>query len=116
MNYPAVPHYLSEEEVAALREGDRANVDSGMGGSFSVRFEGHEGDKFVFNNVSPDFENWSAYRLTMDEVRERVYQLVIDPRYAREVELITGKSYSEFLEGNAEKERRHWLAKENQKR
>ena len=47
MNYPSVPRYLTEEEVAALREGDRANVDSHLGGSFSVRFEGHEGDKSV---------------------------------------------------------------------
>ncbi len=112
MIYPAVPRYLTEEEVAALRKGDHANVDSGLGGSFSVRFEGHEEDKFIFNNVSPDFENWSEYRFTFDEVRQRVHQLVIDPRYAREIELVTDKTYEEVVAMMAEKERRYWLTKE----
>jgi len=112
MNYPTVPRYLSEDEVTALREGDHANVDSGLGGSFSVRFEGHEDDMFVFNNVSPDFENFGEFRYTFDEVRQRVYQLMIDPRCAREVELITGKTYEELLVILAERERRYWLTQE----
>jgi Golgi nucleoside diphosphatase len=111
MNYPTVPCYLTEQEVAALRAGDHANVDSGLGGSFSVRFEGHEGEQFVFNNVSPDFESFGEYRYTMDEVRQHVYQLVIDPRYAREVELLTGNTYAEVLAIQAEKNRRYWLTK-----
>jgi len=116
MNYPTVPRYLTEQEVAALRKGDHANVDSGLGGSFSIRFEGHKGDRFVFHNVSPDFENFGEFCYTFDEVRQRVYQLVIAPRYAREIELITGNTYAEILVIQAEKNRQYWFAKEQASR
>ena len=116
MNYPTVPRYFTEQEVAALRVGDHANVDSGMGGSFSVCFEGHNHEHFVFKNVSPDFENFGDLCYTLDEVRERVYQLVIDPCYTREVELITGKTYEQLLAELAERERRYWLTKESAER
>ncbi len=76
MIVPAVPRYLTEEEVAALRPGDVHDIDSGLGGSFSVRFEGHEEDQFVFRNVSPGWEQWGSVRYTFDEVRQRVYDLV----------------------------------------
>ncbi len=112
MNYPTVPRYLTELEVAALRAGDHADVDSGLGGSFSVRFEEHEGENFVFKNVSPDFEDFGEFCYTFDEVRQRVYQLVIDPCYAREVELITGKTYAGVLALQSEKNRQYWFAKE----
>ena len=111
MNYPTVPRYLTEQDAAALREGDYANVDSGLGGSFTVRFEGHEGENFVFKNVSPDFENFGEFCYTFDEVRQRVYQLVIAPCCAREIELITGKTYTEILALQAEKTRQYFLTK-----
>ncbi len=68
--------YLSEEDVAALRVGDTHHIDSGLGGAFKMRFDGHEGDRFVFSNVSPGWEGWGVFRYTIDEVRQHVYDLL----------------------------------------
>jgi hypothetical protein len=78
MIVPAIPRYLTEEEVAALRPGDVHHVDSGMGGSFRVRFAGHEGSQFSFDNISDGWENHGPFRYTYDEVRQHVYDLIAE--------------------------------------
>lgn len=70
--------YLNEADVAALREGDCHRVANSIGGSFKVRFEGHQADKFVFRNISPGWHHWPLYDYTFDEVRRYVYDLVTD--------------------------------------
>jgi hypothetical protein len=78
MIVPAIPRYLTEAEVASLRTGDVHHVDSGMGGSFRVRFVGHEGGRFVFENISDGWERQGPYRYTYDEVRRHVYDLIAE--------------------------------------
>lgn len=84
MIVPAIPRHLSEEDTAALRPGDVHHVDSGLGGSFRVRFDGHDDDRFVFANVSPGWESQGPYRYTFDEVRENIYDLVAENPHLRE--------------------------------
>lgn len=76
MIVPAEPSYLTEADVAALRPGDTHHIDSGLGGAFKMRFEGHEGDRYVFRNISPEWEQWGLIRYTCDEVCQQVYDLV----------------------------------------
>ena len=78
MIVPAVRRSLTEEEVAALRPGDMHHVDSGLGGSFRVGFVGHEGERYVFENISAGWQTYGPYRYTLDEVRQKVYDLVAE--------------------------------------
>jgi hypothetical protein len=52
MIVPAILRYLNEADVAGLRPGDVHHVDSGLGGSFQVRFAGYDGAHFVLENIS----------------------------------------------------------------
>jgi hypothetical protein len=78
MIVPAIPRYLTDEEIAALRPGDVHHVDSGMGGSFRVRFAGREGDQFVFENISDGWETFGPYCYRRDDIRQRVYDLIAE--------------------------------------
>lgn len=84
MIVPATRRYLTEEEIAALRPGDRTHVDSRLGGSFCVSFEGFEGDKLVFKNRSLGWEDDPLYRWTVDETRKQVYDLIPENRAFRQ--------------------------------
>jgi hypothetical protein len=86
MIVPAVRQYLTEQEVAALRPDDAHRVDSGMGGSFHVRFVGQETDRFVFENVSEGWERQGPYRYTFDEVRRNIYDLIPENPAYREAQ------------------------------
>jgi hypothetical protein len=86
MIVPAVRQYLTEQEVAALRPGDAHRVDSGMGGSFRVRFVGQEADRFVFENISEGWERHGPYRYTFDEVRRNIYDLIAENLAYREAQ------------------------------
>jgi hypothetical protein len=85
MIVPAIRQHLSEADVAGLRPGDLHHIDSGLGGSFRVRFAGHENDHFIFENISTGWETWGPYRYTFDEVRQQVYDLIAEnPAYREE--------------------------------
>ena len=78
MIVPAIPRYLTEADVAALRPGDRHHIDSGLGGSFTLEFLRHEGNEFVFQCVSKGWESMGIFKYTFDEVRENVYDLIAE--------------------------------------
>jgi hypothetical protein len=78
MIVPAIPRYLNEEDVACLRHSDVHYIDSGLGGSFRVRFVGHRDDRFVFENISGGWERHGPYHYPFDEVRRQVYNLVAE--------------------------------------
>lgn len=78
MIVPAVPRHLTEEDVAALRPGDRHNINSGLGGAFTLEFVKQEGDRFVFKCVSAGWESIGIFKYTFDEVRESVYDLIAE--------------------------------------
>jgi len=81
----AIRQYLDETDVAAIRPGDVHHIDSGLGGSFRVRFVGHTEDNFVFENISTGWETWGPYSYTFDEVRQEVYDLIAEnPAYRAE--------------------------------
>ncbi len=84
MILPAVRQHLTEEDIAALRPGDIHHVDSGLGGSFRVRFVGHEADRFIFENIADGWQTQGPYRYTFDEVRQKVYDLVAENPHFRE--------------------------------
>lgn len=85
MIVPAIPRYLTPAEIAALQVGDRHHVDSGLGGSFRVEFTGQEDERYCFANVSAGWERFGPYRLTVDEVRRQVYDLIAENPFFRQV-------------------------------
>ena len=84
MIVPAIPQPLTEEEIAGLRPGDMHHVDSGMGGSFPVKFVGREGDDYVFENCAAEWRMWGPYRYTAEDVRDKVYRLVAENPFFRD--------------------------------
>ena len=98
---------LSEEDVAGLREGDCLSCDSGLGGSFTMRFERREDDRLVFENQSAEYRDLASGAYTIDEVRTVMYDLLFDPANRHEIESMAGKPFDEVQAQQLAKHRRN---------
>ena len=58
-----------------LKIGNYFKVDSGLGGSFKVQYTGKRDGKYVFDNVSPDFEQKEYLTLSFAEMVSQIQNL-----------------------------------------
>jgi hypothetical protein len=85
MIVPAVPKYLEASNFArgTIKEGTIFFTDSGLGGSFQLRFKGWEaaggdegGDVLVFENLSHEYRPlYPEFRYKVGHVHKHVYLL-----------------------------------------
>jgi len=77
MLVPAKRRYIKLLEIEHLKPGDNWHVDSGIGGSFTVAYEGVGNDgKHILNSSTKGWSN--SYQFTNEELLKNVYDLVPD--------------------------------------
>jgi len=69
---------VNESLIKSLDElvvGEKYKIDSGLGGSFDVKYKGKEGDKHVFDNISKGWEEAGPYNWNDEAVLKNVHRL-----------------------------------------
>ena len=67
--------YITHDEVKQLSPGDLWDTDSGMGGSFTVKFISKKEDKYNFKNTHKE---WKGYDFEFDDnnITQKIYKLM----------------------------------------
>lgn len=85
MLVPAIKEYLTVTAMQSLPVCEKLHIDSGLGGSFTVVYQGVEDNKMVFTLIHPELKPRN-FRYSVETAVKEVYQLVPESPFDREYE------------------------------